>query len=566
MAVPAAAAAAGLSHVSSSASVAPQQFIAFAQYTPVHADEIALNVGDIISLVHSYDDGMKRIDDYATCFGKDFNSFSSFRMDSGEEPQYNCGRPRSLQLSPAAHRRAMSAATSAPAAPPSAATTATTTATNTTSVSGGSAPNRTASLVLRSRRTSKASTFEQLVDKLNKDLPPGGKGPDSSGEIRPPLPPNAIQHAQPTAAPEPPPPHIEPIKELPTLEAVNRRIDDIAKDKDARARNSEDIGRIRIAFAGDSGIGKTSLLRHFLANPRIHHTSPDISTLAPVEPTPFAILEYHASTSSSTPTPNVSLIDTPGFGHVLDAQDVIRPILSHLLAQFRATDAVFTRQISSQQLLRFLSADTGAHTHIDVVIYCILHRLTPVDIEYMRRLDRFTAVVPVITRSDTMRPDEIVALKQEIAKTIRSAGVDVYTFGLESEELAVTERGYPFAVSVPRPDADSTGSVTAPAATTTTADTTTTTTATTAASAAKDPASMLAVDGVATPPDSPPPRSPKRPISSRRAAASTAGAGAFVEEFDALWRSLMITHINDLRRVTAERFVRWRVAGSKNEV
>ncbi|KAJ3182004.1 hypothetical protein HDU87_000342 [Geranomyces variabilis] len=514
---------------------APQQFIAFAQYTPVHADEIALNVGDVISLVHSYDDGW--------ILGKNLNTIAV-----GLAP-CNFLQPHVPGQSAAAPASAAPATTVA-AAPSSGPTTAAATANTVTS---GSAPNRTASLVLRSRRTSKASTFEQLVDKLNKDLPPGGKGIDSPGETRPPLPANAVLQRPQVPAPEPPPPHVEPIKELPSLEAVKKRIDDIARDKDSRARKSEDVGRIRIAFAGDSGIGKTSLLRHFLANPRVYHTSPDIATLGPVEPTPFAILEYHASTSSTTPTPNLSLVDTPGFGHVLDAQDVIRPILSHLLAQFRATDAVFTRQTSSQQLLRFLSADTGAHTHIDVVIYCILHRLTPVDIEYMRRLDRFTAVVPVITRADTMRQDEVVALKHEIAKTIRAAGVDVYTFGLEPEELTVAERGYPFAVCVPR-DGSAATSPTSP----TTAD------ATSPSAGTKDSsASMLAVDGVATPPESPPPRNPKR-LTSRRAA--TTGAGAAVDEFDALWRAVMIAHVNDLRRVTAERFVRWRAAGSKNEV
>ncbi|KAI8591691.1 Septin-domain-containing protein [Geranomyces variabilis] len=519
---------------------APQQFIAFAQYTPVHADEIALNVGDVISLVHSYDDGW--------ILGKNLNTIAVGLAPCNFLQPHVPG-----QVSAAAPASAAPAITTA-AVPSAAPTTAPSTVTTVTS---SSAPNRTASLVLRSRRTSKASTFEQLVDKLNKDLPPGGKGIESPGETRPPLPANAVQQRPDVAAPVPPPPHVEPIKKLPSLEAVKKRIDDIARDKDSRARKSEDIGRIRIAFAGDSGIGKTTLLRHFLAKPRVYHTSPDISTLAPVEPTPFAILEYHASTSSSTPTPNLSLVDTPGFGHVLDAQDVIRPILSHLLAQFRTTDAVFTRQTSSHQLLRFLSADTGAHTHIDVVIYCILHRLTPVDIEYMRRLDRFTAVVPVITRADTMREDEVVALKQEIAKTIRAAGVDVYTFGLEPEELAVAERGYPFAVYVPREGSASAG---APSTTTsaTAADATTPSTGTKDSSA-----SMLAVDGVATPPESPPPRNPKRPTSRR---AATTGAGATVDEFDALWRALMITHINDLRRVTAERFVRWRAAGSKNEV
>jgi septin family protein len=108
---------------------------------------------------------------------------------------------------------------------------------------------------------------------------------------------------------------------------------------------------------------------------------------------------------------NLTFIDTPGFGSIVDTLQVIRPVVDYHQQQFARTDRVFTKDVSSSQLLRFLRAPTGPHTHVDVCIYGILHRLTPVDIEFIKRLAPFVNIVPVILKCDTLKPEEVFRLK-----------------------------------------------------------------------------------------------------------------------------------------------------------
>lgn len=103
-------------------------------------------------------------------------------------------------------------------------------------------------------------------------------------------------------------------------------------------------------------------------------------------------------------------------------------------------------------MLGFLSTPTGAHTHIDVCVYGILHRLKQVDVEFMKALTPFVNVVPVILKSDTMAPDEVFELKVTILEELGKNGISIYGFGLDYHELLDLARGgisgsAPFAIT-----------------------------------------------------------------------------------------------------------------------
>ncbi|KAG0195693.1 hypothetical protein BGX28_000865 [Mortierella sp. GBA30] len=103
----------------------------------------------------------------------------------------------------------------------------------------------------------------------------------------------------------------------------------------------------------------------------------------------------------------------------------------------------------------------GAHKFIDVCFYLILHRLKPIDVEYMRLISEKANVVPIIAKVDTQSVQEVQELKVSVLKTLREQGVPIYTFRIEYDRLIhMAETGQaggpPFAVSnvAPKPVSD----------------------------------------------------------------------------------------------------------------
>ncbi|KAI8921248.1 Septin-domain-containing protein [Powellomyces hirtus] len=483
-----------------------EHFVAFAAYAPVHADELGLAVGDIVVLMHSYDDGW--------ILGKNMNSNAvglapcNFLQSSSSSPM-NSQKPNGVSNG------------GVPVEP----------------LPMSAAPNRTASLILRTRRTSHITPFEQMVDKLNKDLPT--PSPLASGVANGTMPggatpPHQQGHAHSSPAPLSKVPEVTAL----TAQSVEKTLRDIMAGKRSRAKAPEDVGRIRLCFVGDSGIGKTSLVRHFLQVPEIVATDPSVADLPALESTPFAIHEYNASTipNVSAEEFNLTFIDTPGFGNVLDALDVMRPVVAHLHTQFNATNSLFTPAATPTQLSRFLASSTGAHTNCDVIVYCILHRLTAVDMEYIKRLDKYAAVVPVIVCSDTMSAAHVKDLKKQIVDAFVRFGLDIYSFGLSKDELAIAAEmgvGHPFAVSTFPLTNNS-------------------------AEAANSTSITPSPDSSST--------APEAAAAADKSADATQTCTQRIDEFADLKRALLMTHIDDLRRVTADRFVKWRSAGARNDL
>ncbi|KAJ3182503.1 hypothetical protein HDU85_002601 [Gaertneriomyces sp. JEL0708] len=230
---------------------------------------------------------------------------------------------------------------------------------------------------------------------------------------------------------------------------AKRKLVDISSHKSARARLPQTLGTLRMCVVGDSGIGKTSLIRSFLSGPEVLSAErlPEESN---------SIYHIHASTCSQPIIPeepyNLIFVDTPGFGAQMDAMATIKPIVDYHAQQFQRTHQWFVQDVEKTTLRRFLAASSGGHTHVDVLIFGILHRLKPVDIEFMKRLAPFVTIVPVILKCDTLSTPEIFRLKVSILDTLKRSGVDVYGFGLSMDQLMDLAKGgvkgaVPFAVS-----------------------------------------------------------------------------------------------------------------------
>lgn len=131
--------------------------------------------------------------------------------------------------------------------------------------------------------------------------------------------------------------------------------------------------------------------------------------------------------------------------------------------------------------------------------------------EYMRRLAKVVCVVPVVIRSDAMTRDEAFAAKKAVIETLVKAGVEFYGFGLTKDEMIVLAEGKvagapPYVVS-------------------------------SKAYTPGDKSDASLTEG-------------KKPLN----------------EFAYMKDAILLLHIDEMRRQSADRFVRWRSAGAPKDV
>ncbi|KAI9204071.1 Septin-domain-containing protein [Polychytrium aggregatum] len=237
----------------------------------------------------------------------------------------------------------------------------------------------------------------------------------------------------------------------PNREALAQKADEFKNAVSKRV--PENIGSLRVAFVGDSGIGKTSLMTKFLAQEDIKIRDP----LPPADAS-MSICEIRASTVATdnlllNELPmNLTFVDTPGFGVQTDAMHVIRAINDYYIGQFKKTDAIFSNNIPPVNLIRFVRGNTGAHSHIVVTVYAILHRLTNVDLVYMRNIAHLCNLVPVLIKSDSLTSKAVFDLKKSILAALKKEGIKMYNFGFTDDELQFCAENHishvpPFAVS-----------------------------------------------------------------------------------------------------------------------
>ncbi|KAF9407834.1 hypothetical protein BGZ94_002549 [Podila epigama] len=213
----------------------------------------------------------------------------------------------------------------------------------------------------------------------------------------------------------------------------------------------QNIGYFRLAVVGDSGVGKTSFARQFTETlPEVlsHDWEPLNLTEDDDYPRTEVLVEKFSSTmmeipwdnmdaDDEVPARNLVFIDTPGYGSVVDAQtnfDMFMRYIGQTFDEKNKKISPFT-EVSNNELMRSLVTGVGAHKFIDVCFYLIVHRLKPIDVEYMRLISEKANVVPIICKVDTQSEQEVIDLKVHILKTLKEQGVSIYTFRIDYERL-----------------------------------------------------------------------------------------------------------------------------------
>ncbi|KAF9202861.1 hypothetical protein CPC16_004206 [Podila verticillata] len=231
----------------------------------------------------------------------------------------------------------------------------------------------------------------------------------------------------------------------------------------------QNIGYFRLAVVGDSGVGKTSFARQFTETlPEVlsHDWEPTkdddddddyTRTEALIEKFSSTMMEIpwdNMDADDEVPARNLVFVDTPGYGSVVDAQsnfDMFMRYIGQTFDEKNKKISPFT-EVSNNELMRSLVTGVGAHKFIDVCFYLIVHRLKPIDVEYMRLISEKANVVPIICKVDTQSEQEVIDLKVHILKTLKEQGVSIYTFRIDYDRLInMAESGQaggpPFAVS-----------------------------------------------------------------------------------------------------------------------
>ena len=120
----------------------------------------------------------------------------------------------------------------------------------------------------------------------------------------------------------------------------------------------------------------------------------------------------------------VTLVDTPGYGESLDAQESFDVVEQYI-------DGLFERQLraesswSPRDAERLRLQDPLVH----VCLYFIApHRLKHMDIAFMRALHKKVNIVPIIAKSDTMTTKEKEEFKQQLRETLQREGIEAYAF------------------------------------------------------------------------------------------------------------------------------------------
>ncbi|KAI1805799.1 Septin-domain-containing protein [Daldinia bambusicola] len=240
----------------------------------------------------------------------------------------------------------------------------------------------------------------------------------------------------------------------------------------------KNLGRLKVLFAGDSGIGKTSMVKAIVQTcEHIVHVDPIPSQTESNAHKKHTSLPRRASNSTSTiseiyastkPYPewwsmldephisqrrqslgdsvlerNVCFVDTPGYRNGSSAMETIMSSVEYIESHL---DKISSDSLSDSDMLNMLGG--GGGFQVDVVFYFISQKMRPVDIEYIRRLTPLTNVIPLLAQADSLSPEQLALCKEQLIGQLLEAGLQTFSFALTASDGSATAiPSIPYAVS-----------------------------------------------------------------------------------------------------------------------
>jgi septin family protein len=246
------------------------------------------------------------------------------------------------------------------------------------------------------------------------------------------------------------------------------------------------LGKLKILVAGDSGVGKTELIKAILESTKdiVHVDEPKqvvcsddlsqpadkkpaiVEISASTKPYPLYWLTHHeklssndinddpdtssatiegrrpslihsiesATSSDGALDRNICFVDTPGYGQFTNAMTCVQAVTSYLDKRFYETANVVN--VSNPQVVNLLTtaSSLSEFPHVDVCFYLILDRIKKVDIDYIARISKYVPVIPLIAKSDILPKDGIVDLKVQILKELKAAHISPFLFDTQLDD------------------------------------------------------------------------------------------------------------------------------------
>ncbi|KAK3942401.1 hypothetical protein QBC46DRAFT_309388 [Diplogelasinospora grovesii] len=235
------------------------------------------------------------------------------------------------------------------------------------------------------------------------------------------------------------------------------------------------LGRLKVVISGDSGVGKTSLIKAMVqscehivhvdpiapfsphsslqySRPNIRHSKSGSSTrtrrasdmvtgtreiteiYASTKPYPewwsemsdmdgLGALNRRKSPGDTVLDRNICFVDTPGYGSGSSSMDTITPVAEYIESHLQRMG---NNTLSDGDILNLLGGEGGVQ--VDVVFYVVSNRLRPVDIEYLQRLAPLTNIILLLAQADLMSPEQVTASKEQISGQLKEANIRPFSF------------------------------------------------------------------------------------------------------------------------------------------
>lgn len=198
---------------------------------------------------------------------------------------------------------------------------------------------------------------------------------------------------------------------------------------------------IKVLIVGDSGLGKTTLVKTLLSTPgeRLQVHDGTFTPAAQFVKDPASLCSTVTWKDEEDRVIWVYRIqDTPGYGDDLNIMNHINMIKSYIDGQNMAWLSLESARD------RGVDLSEVEDPRVDVCLFCLPpHRLRTIDLRYMAELGKCVPIVPVITKADTMTIREAQNYKQEVFSRLQNPNIpgvrgkiNVFAFDKDTLERA----------------------------------------------------------------------------------------------------------------------------------
>jgi len=179
----------------------------------------------------------------------------------------------------------------------------------------------------------------------------------------------------------------------------------------------------RVMLVGESGLGKSTftraLFRPFVPDNEL--SANDAGAKEALRARTTEIREVVFTVENDGFPIEFSVVDCPGYGDSVDSTEWIDSIVGDITRRFASH--YDSNHASGASVGNGLQRDGMVHA---CLYFIAAHRLKGADIEFMKRLQPYVNIVPVIAKSDTMTVGERDAFRRLILSELKAARVSMF--------------------------------------------------------------------------------------------------------------------------------------------